>query len=476
MPIINSAFSGAVPKSTMQTRLPAVAGQFYPATASTLASDIRALLALGYAKVTRSHQETILPKALIVPHAGYVYSGRIAAMAYALLLPWRECIRRVVLLGPAHRLSIQGLAAPTVASFTTPLGAIPIDHSAINKAKQEANLQSNDAAHAQEHAIEVQLPFLQVLLNTFSLVPLLVGQASTQEVAQVLDSLWGGEETLIVISSDLSHYLTHEESAIKDRATVSDILSGYLLTSSAQACGAIPINGLLQIASRKALQPCLLDQCTSGDVTQDYSRVVGYAALAFMSAPLLSNTLMSAQMEGIGRALLSRATNAIAHHLGLSAKEEEPYCAALYLLGASFVTLTQNQGQLRGCIGSLHPHRTLEADVRANAIAAASHDPRFPPLTAQELPHTTIEVSMLSPAQALLFTDEADVLRQLRPHIDGIIFGHGSRQATFLPQVWKSLPTPDQFLVALKKKAGFPADFWDKSVSLQRYTVHKWAR
>ncbi|CAG4883641.1 putative Protein MTH_857 [Georgfuchsia toluolica] len=177
-------------------------------------------------------------------------------------------------------------------------------------------------------------------------------------------------------------------------------------------------------------------------------------------------------MPDLGQAMLVRARNAIADQLGLPT-QAEPDHPALQEPGATFVTLTKH-GQLRGCIGSLEAHRSLDRDVRANAIAAAIRDPRFEPVRAEEWPEVRVEVSLLSVAMPMKFSDEIDALHQLRPSVDGVIFEHGSRRSTFLPQVWESLPEPQEFLSQLKRKAGLPGDFWANDVKLYRYEVQKW--
>jgi len=177
-------------------------------------------------------------------------------------------------------------------------------------------------------------------------------------------------------------------------------------------------------------------------------------------------------MNDLGQALLVRARNAIAARLGLPV-QAEPDHPALQEPGATFVTLSK-VGQLRGCIGSLEAHRSLDRDVRANAIAAAFDDPRFAPVQAAEWPQLDVEVSLLSAATPIAFHDEADALRQLRPGIDGVIFECNGRRSTFLPQVWESLPEPSEFLSQLKRKAGLPGDFWAQGVKLYRYEVRKW--
>jgi AmmeMemoRadiSam system protein B len=257
-----------------QVRPPAVAGMFYPGDAKELASDIGAMLAAARPQAFR-------PKALIVPHAGYVYSGPVAAHAYALLAPLRGVIERVVLFGPTHRVYVRGLAVPSAEAFATPLGSIPLDRPAIAEALRLPEVQLNDEAHALEHSLEVQLPFLQTVLDRFSLVPFAVGDVSGSAVARVMDAMWGGTETLIVVSSDLSHYHAYAAAQRLDRRTADDVLDLRTLDDFEQACGALPINGLVEAAPRHGLAPHLLDLRNSGDTAGDKSRVVGYAAFAF---------------------------------------------------------------------------------------------------------------------------------------------------------------------------------------------------
>ncbi|MDP2432034.1 MAG: AmmeMemoRadiSam system protein B [Pseudomonadota bacterium] len=255
-------------------RPPAVAGTFYPADPSELSAMLRRLLA-------EAQPPPLRPKALIAPHAGYIYSGAIAAGAYALLRPLRASIKRVILLGPVHRVWTPGLALPGVEAFETPLGRVLLDQEAIAAIDGLDQIQVHPAAHAQEHSLEVQLPFLQSVLDDFTLVPLAVGGAGPNAVAEVLEVLWGGAETLIVVSSDLSHFLPYDQAQHVDRATVHDILrfNGHLVGE--QACGCHPINGLLLAAHKHGLAPHLLDLRNSGDTAGDRNRVVGYASIAF---------------------------------------------------------------------------------------------------------------------------------------------------------------------------------------------------
>ncbi|MFZ3219259.1 MAG: AmmeMemoRadiSam system protein B [Rhodoferax sp.] len=259
-------------------RRPAVAGAFYPGLGSALSSTIDNLLTTAQ---SRAGSTAGTPKALIVPHAGYIYSGPTAALAYAQLAPARHTIRRVVLLGPVHRVAVRGLALPGGTAFATPLGEIALDLDAVAALAHLPQVITSPAAHAPEHSLEVQLPFLQAVLQDFTLVPLAVGDATPAEVAQVLETLWGGPETLVVVSSDLSHFLPYRTAQAIDQDTVQHILNLDGPISHEQACGGTPVNGLLLAARLHHLQPRLLGLCSSGDTAGDKQRVVGYAAIAF---------------------------------------------------------------------------------------------------------------------------------------------------------------------------------------------------
>ena len=255
-------------------RQPAVAGMFYPADTWQLAHDVQQLL-------DAARPFDVIPKALIVPHAGYIYSGAIAASAYATLKDVAPCIRRVVLLGPTHRVAVRGLAVPDAEAFDTPLGRVMLDSNALRAITYLPQVVISREVHAQEHSLEVQLPFLQSVLRDFTLLPLAVGMATAEEVTEVLEALWGGDETLIVISSDLSHYLPYSTAQRVDAQTADAILHLKQPISHEQACGGTPINGLIVAARKHHLTPHLLDLRNSGDTAGTHDRVVGYAAFAF---------------------------------------------------------------------------------------------------------------------------------------------------------------------------------------------------
>lgn len=255
---------------------PSVAGMFYPADPGQLGAEINELLREA------GTNGGACPKALIAPHAGYVYSGPVAASAYVRLLPQAKTISRVLVLAPSHRVPFSGLATSSADFFNTPLGDVAVDRVAVEQALELPQVQTFDRAFAGEHALEVHLPFLQVVLEDFRLVPFIVGDANAEDVARVLDLLWGGAETLIVVSSDLSHFLDYTSARQRDQATTRaiEMLSPEQIDYH-DACGRTPLNGLLLAAREHSLHPHTVDLRNSGDTAGDKSRVVGYGAYVF---------------------------------------------------------------------------------------------------------------------------------------------------------------------------------------------------
>jgi len=253
-------------------RPPAVAGTFYPADPDKLSADISSML-----RGVDAPRNEGLPKAIVVPHAGYIYSGPVAASAYARLRAGRDKVRRVILMGPAHRVRLRGMALPEATAFDTPLGRVQV---AVDVAAG-LGISRHAGAHAGEHSLEVELPFLQSVLDSFDIVPIVVGDAPSRDVAEVIEALWGGPETLIVVSSDLSHYLPYAQARIVDARTAQKVLAFDGSLGYEEACGAGPLNGLLVVARRRGLVPKQLDLRTSGDTAGSKGDVVGYGAFAF---------------------------------------------------------------------------------------------------------------------------------------------------------------------------------------------------
>lgn len=459
------------------TRPPAVAGMFYPESAEELSAEVRGFLAAAH------ETDAPVPKAIIAPHAGYRYSGAIAAEAYARLIPARGTINRVILLGPCHRVAVHGLAAPSVDAFATPLGNVPVDREAITTIGNLPQVSEFDATHVDEHSLEVHLPFLQEVLGEFTLVPLVVGDTTNDEVAEVLETLWGGDETLIVISSDLTHYLDYDAARAVDQRTCDAIES---LNPDAigrdQACGRVPVKGLLTIANRKHLKVTTVDLRNSGDTAGPRDRVVGYGAWIFEEAGAPDTTKESGEvppsdfeaatkalLERHGTMLLKLAGASIEHGLARGKPvnvDVGSFPAELQANGACFVTLYKD-GKLRGCIGSPEAHRPLIDDVAQNAFRAAFHDPRFPNLSENELQELHVSIAVLSPPSPMQFADEAGFISQLRPGTDGLIIQDGRRRALFLPSVWEQLPNREDFVTRLKLKAGMTENHWSETFQAQ---------
>lgn len=509
----------------------AVAGAFYPADAHELRSLIDEQLdyARGLLHDTGfAHRLPAgAPKAVIVPHAGYVYSGTTAALAYALLERGRGTIHRAVIIGPTHRVPVRGIACPTASAFATPLGTVSVDRDAEQHALATVpSLSINDATHAREHAVEVQIPFLQRIFgDDLTIVAMNAGDASPREVGDVIRALWGGPETVIVISSDLSHYHPHYEGRELDDETIQRITTRDLPIRPNRACGAYPVNGLLDACLRKGLPVRFLGCSTSGDdgdvalaaedgvhadrpaMAEPDTPVVGYASFAVWedatsetgtssdtdndAADIATNTVISDQQHSndsdnsslpadAGTILINLARTALARYLGVNDPSEPTAAdivaahAWLHQPGASFVTLREH-GNLRGCIGTIEAYRPLGRDVAEHAVDAAVRDPRFMPVSADEFAQLNIEVSVLSKPEPMRVGSRTALEHALRPGVDGLILDdwHGHR-ATFLPQVWQELPNSHDFVAHLLRKAGLSPryDWQDGSVECSRYTVH----
>lgn len=455
------------------TRPAAVAGAFYPGDATELSDWVDRLMAEALAMQGSAAHKPPIPKAIIVPHAGYKFSGAVAATGYVRVAPIADRIRRVVLFGPAHRVAVRGLGVPSTEAFTTPLGRVNLDQENLEILKAQPYTAVSDEAHAQEHSLEVQLPFLQKILGDFQLTPVAVGMGRGDVVADALKRVWGGPETLIVISSDLSHYHDYEEAQRRDSAASMAIMSlsaGRL--RSEDACGWRPVDGMLRRARDLDLKPTTLDIRNSGDTASPHDRVVGYGSWAFTEEIDPSRLPLS----DFDKQELIRIAATVVHRAATGKSFPKisvgTFSAAIQRPGASFITLSRN-GRLRGCLGSLQAHRPLVLDVAERGYASALKDSRFEPVRSGELPGMHMEVAVLTGAGRMTFRDEAELLDQLRPGTDGLIIQDQDRRATFLPKVWDEIREPAVFLKKLKQKAGLAPDHWSESFSAWRYETER---
>jgi hypothetical protein len=449
-------------------RHPAVAGTFYPAEPDALERQ----LALFLSEAANDAPSPALPKAIIGPHAGYIYSGAVAARAYARLTAARGRVSRVVLIGPSHYLAFRGLAVDTAAAWAMPSGTVALDTEAIGRLRTLPMVGELDAAYQREHALEVHVPFLQHVLGEFRLVPIVAGDAPPEAVAAVLDALWGGPETLFVVSTDLSHFLDYAACRRLDQSTAEAIERFDIdALGPTEACGAVPTRGLLLAARQRGMAIERLDLRNSGDTAGPRDRVVGYGAWAlYESAPPDAEQVA---IEALGPALIDLARRSILFGLDTGLPPHVVADAGLAPLlaapGAAFITLRRRDGALRGCIGSAVATRPLIVDVVAHAFNAAFRDWRFPRLDWLELAGLSLSVSVLTPPSPMRFADEADLLAQLRPGMDGLIIEDLGRRSLFLPSVWEELAEPRQFLTALKLKAGLAAQHFSPGFQAQRF-------
>jgi len=421
----------------------------------------------------------VAPKVVIAPHAGLVYSGAVAATAFGAWARRLEPPRRIVIIGPAHRVAFSGVAVHPASKWRTPLGEIPVAGVTHAGLAQAPGVVIDSRPFAGEHSLEMHLIMLHAMLPApFEIVPILVGDAHSHQVAEALRRVWGGPETVVAISSDLSHFLDQvsAQSIDSDTAHRIETLDGAALDGR-RACGFLPIKGALEIAAERDMRVSGLHLATSADVGADASRVVGYGAFAleYAASARLAETdrerLLSACMVALGLATRN------------GGKAPPPTLAAgspaLSAWRATFVTLTENE-RLRGCIGSLDPRRPLIDDAVANTAQAAFADPRFPPLKESELAGLRLDVSILSYPRPIPTESVSELVAALEPDRDGLILSAGTRRALFLPSVWRHLPDARAFVRHLMAKAGFDSNRWPEGLEARRFRVEsfgaRWRR
>jgi AmmeMemoRadiSam system protein A len=359
----------------------------------------------------------------------------------------------------------------TAEAWAMPSGSVALDTEAIARLRTLPMVGELDAAYQREHALEVHVPFLQHVLGEFRLVPIVAGDAPPEAVAAVFDALWGGPETLIVVSTDLSHYLDYAACRRLDQSTAEAIERFDIdALGPAEACGRVPTRGLLLAARRRGMTIERLDLRNSGDTAGPRDRVVGYGAWAlYEDAPPDPER---AAVEALGPTLIDLVRRSIVFGLDTGEPPNVVTDAGLAPLlaapGAAFVTLRRH-GMLRGCIGSAVATRPLIVDVVQHAFNSAFRDWRFPRLDWLELVGLSLSVSVLTPSSPMYFDGEADLLGQLRPGVDGLIIEDLGRRSLFLPSVWDELPDRRQFLMALKLKAGLRAEHFSAGFRAQRF-------
>jgi hypothetical protein len=439
-----------------------VAGMFYPADPVALSAALDEVFAAAPACPFRA-------KMVVVPHAGIDYSGFVAAKALrALDAPKR--LKRIVILGPNHRVPLDGIALHPAEAWATPLGVAPVAPDAARAILSLDGVEVDARPFAGEHSLEMVLIFVQRLLPGVEIIPVLVGAAEPALVEEALERLWGGRETAICLSSDLSHFLSAPAARGRDDATRAKIERGdWSELQSGDACGYSALRGAIRVAEARGMRATGVAFATSDQRGGPRERVVGYGAFAFEEADAARLADADrARLLAVAAASLdfAAAHDGVAPEIALGAAVSP----ALSAQRASFVTL-EREGKLRGCIGSPAPRTQLARDVAANAVAAGFGDPRFPPLKPSELAELTISISVLSPATPLASADEDELIAKLHPDRDGLILRERGAGALFLPSVWSALPNRREFVRHLKRKMGRAADHWSPSMRAWRFTA-----
>ncbi|MDJ0626482.1 MAG: AmmeMemoRadiSam system protein B [Candidatus Caenarcaniphilales bacterium] len=466
---------------------PSVAGLFYPAQADELKSMLDSLFLK--AKEEQSTRISSIYKAMVIPHAGYRYSGLTAAHAYKFFQPAR--FKKVIVLGPAHKKSLEGLAVYPQNGYETPFGISPRQ----DIPKSTGIIFSKDPFEG-EHSVEAHLPFIQyrllenkISLDDYPVTLMVYGNISPKKLAKKIEHIYD-DETFLVLSSDLSHFHDIETANKKDEESIEAILSHNPdNVLKAEACGRNGISAFLYTQQSRLLEPEFIHYSNSASVSGDDSRVVGYSSIGYKDsiskARSVSDVIQlyvksdrnQSLNEDCKKELLKATRFCIKGYLKTKNIPDFSQLVHKYPFlnedGATFVTLTSN-GNLRGCIGNLISNRPLLQDLMTNAVKAACEDPRFRPVNIVELNDLKIEISILNPPQFLRCKSEFDLLNKIQPNEHGLIVQQGNKRATFLPQVWEKIPKKTDFLSQLCKKAGLKPDAWRiprERIQLFTYTV-----
>lgn len=438
---------------TMKVREPVVAGMFYERDPASLSNDIQ-----GYLEDAEKDEDVYGIRGLVSPHAGYVYSGPTAGCGYKQLIGQRY--ETVIVLAPSHRAYFRGASVLDAEIYKTPLGGVKISPK-VRELKGKGVFTYVEDAHTQEHSLEVQIPFLQKVLPPFKLVPIVVGDVNPFELADALEKHLD-DDTLVVASTDLSHYKDYETCMNTDKVSVDAVvaLDSEMMLRQGDACGMTGTVALMELAKRRGWRAKLFDYRNSGDTAGDKNQVVGYASVGFFEGlnRQEKETLLKIARKTVGEAVEGRTYEVDESTLSEKLKEKK----------AAFVTLNKNK-RLRGCIGHLQPIMKLYMSVQENALNAAFEDPRFESLRKDEAEEIKIEISVLTAPKRLNHEGPDDLLAKLIPKVDGLIIKKGLRQSTYLPVVWEQLPDKEEFLANLCLKGGNPADSW-KDPETEIYT------
>ena len=440
----------------MKIKEPAVANTFYTANVEDLK------LHIDYFKSISKNLYTCPTRAVIVPHAGFVYSGRIA---YEGISQIDRNVKNIFIFAPAHRVGFDGLALTCYDAWKTPLGITEVNHEIGQELHDKFGANVNDDAMFGEHSIEVELPIIQYLFKNVKIVPVLIGKEKPEKISEIISHYYPDKNNAFVISSDLSHFLTDDNAKKADKVTARMIESGDIRKFSYEnACGAVGIMGLVSFANSNKYSMIRIDLANSSEISEDKSRVVGYGSWFLFEGS--KDDFIAQYHPGfvidICKIILKSEFDHKPMQIIYPQVFDEP--------GACFVTLEEN-GHLRGCIGSIAPYRPLITDLVEHVKDAAFKDTRFNPVTEDELPLLKYAVSILTTPKMIAFKDEEDLLKKIVPHQDGIIIRDNGHQAVYLPAVWDELPDKREFLNSLKVKAGLPKDHFSHTLEAYKFST-----
>lgn len=436
-------------------KLPSVAGKFYTDDKEDLIQEIN-----NFIKNT-SKKSGYESRAVIVPHAGYFYSGQLACECISNL---KKC-KNIFIIAPSHYMAFEGTALSSYDKWRTPLGDITLNQEICKEINEKFGGSFINEAFTDEHAAEIQVPFIQTFLPDSKIVPILVGKADLEEITEILHYYYQNKDNAFVISSDLSHFYNSQEARKIDGITADMIeTNNFSEFSHVQACGHNGVCALLNFCQKNNYSLIRIGLKNSGDITGETTRVVGYGSWMLYegNATRFIKKYFSERVVEICRESIMSGFN------NEKAPEFDNLPSVFSQKGACFVTLEKN-GELRGCIGSILAHQSWLEDLVKNSRNSAFFDPRFNPVTADEYEELSIAVSLLSAPVQMAFSDEADLLNQLEPFVDGLIIKDGSRQAVYLPSVWEQLPEKNLFIQSLKIKAGMTPNHFSNTFEAYRF-------
>ena len=433
---------------------PALAGTFYTSNKEDLSDQME-----YFATESKNYYNTPT-RAVIVPHAGLVFSGRVA---YEGINQLDKKIKNLFIIAPSHKVAFDGIAVTSYDALKTPIGKSKINREITQALIEKYSAKVNDETVESEHSLEVELPIIQSVFKGIKIIPIMVGKDSPAVIDQIISEYYPDEKNGFIISSDLSHFLTDEEAKKMDMETAKMIESGDIREFRyEQACGAIGIAGLVSFANKNNYSLIRIDMTNSSEASEDKSRVVGYGSWFLYEGSKLD------YIEKNYKKLLPQLCKIVLKSAFDKGQVTIQYPQILDEEGACFVTL-EKDGMLRGCIGSIVAHRPLITDLVENTRNAAFNDKRFNPVTAEEVDGLKVNVSILTPAYKIDFENEEDLLNKITPNKDGIIIIDGEHQGVYLPSVWEELPDKKEFLNSLKEKAGLEKDYWSNELKAYRF-------